>query len=73
MGFGSGGLWIGITFATLAYWPGQEYLCMSRIYAAYSVGALVGPLLGALGGTDTPVPRLRRPARPHRAGRRQTA
>ena len=54
MGLGSGGLWIGITFATLAYWPGQEYLCMSRIYAAYSVGALVGPMLGALGGIATP-------------------
>jgi len=54
MGLGSGGLWIGVTFATLAYWSGQEYLCMSRIYAAYSVGALVGPLLGVLGGTSTP-------------------
>jgi MFS family permease len=54
MGIGSGGLWIGITFATLAYWPGQEYLCMSRIYAAYSAGALLGPALGALGGVTTP-------------------
>ena len=54
MGLGSGGLWIGVTFATLAYWPGQEYLCMSRIYAAYSAGALLGPLLGALGGTAAP-------------------
>ena len=54
MGLGSGGLWIGVTFATLAYWPGQEYLCMSRIYAAYSAGALLGPALGALGGTTAP-------------------
>ena len=54
MGLGSGGLWIGVTFATLAYWPGQEYLCMSRIYAAYSAGALLGPLLGAVGGTSAP-------------------
>ncbi|WP_291408930.1 MFS transporter [Actinophytocola sp.] len=54
MGLGSGGLWIGVTFATLAYWPGQEYLCMSRIYAAYSAGALLGPMLGALGGTAAP-------------------
>ncbi len=54
MGLGSGGLWIGVTFATLAYWPGQEYRCMSRVYAAYSVGALVGPALGALGGTAAP-------------------
>jgi MFS family permease len=54
MGLGSGGLWIGVTFATLAYWPGQEYLCMSRIYAAYSAGALLGPALGTLGGTTAP-------------------
>jgi MFS family permease len=54
MGLGSGGLWIGVTFATLTYWPGQEYLCMSRIYAAYSAGALLGPALGSLGGTTRP-------------------
>jgi len=54
MGLGSGGLWIGVSFATLAYWPGQKYLCMSRIYAAYSAGALLGPALGALGGTSAP-------------------
>jgi MFS family permease len=54
MGLGSGGLWMGITFATLERWPGQEYLCMSRIFAAYSVGGLVGPTLGALGGIRAP-------------------
>ena len=54
MGLGSGGLWIAVTLATLAYWPGQEYLCISRIYAAYSVGALLGPSLGALGGVRAP-------------------
>jgi MFS family permease len=54
MGVGSGCLWIAITFRTLQYWPGQEYLCMSRIYAAYSVGALVGPGLAALGGIRLP-------------------
>lgn len=54
MGLGSGGLWIGITFTTLERWPGQEYLCMSRIFAAYSVGGLLGPLLGALGGVRAP-------------------
>ena len=54
MGFGSGGLWIGITFDTLARWPGREYVCMSRIYAAYAVGGLVGPALGALGGIQAP-------------------
>ncbi|KQW17880.1 MFS transporter [Streptomyces sp. Root369] len=54
MGLGSGCLWLGITFATLAAWPGQEYLCMSRIYAAYSTGGLLGPLLGAIHGVSGP-------------------
>lgn len=54
MGLGSGGLWIGVIFRTLAYWPGQEYRCLSRIYAAYSVGGLVGPALGGLGGVSRP-------------------
>ena len=54
MGLGSGGIWIGITFDTLGRWPGQEYLCMSRIFAAYSVGGLIGPALGAFGGTSGP-------------------
>lgn len=54
MGLGSGGLWLGITFATLVAWPGQEYLCMSRIYAAYSAGGLLGPLLGAIHGVRGP-------------------
>lgn len=54
MGIGSGFLWIAITFGTLERWPGQEYVCMSRIFAAYSVGGLLGPGLGALGGVRTP-------------------
>jgi MFS family permease len=54
MGLGSGGIWIGVTFATLERWPGQEYLCMSRIFAAYSVGGLIGPMLGAFGGIRGP-------------------
>jgi MFS family permease len=54
MGIGSGGLWIGITFTTLERWPGQEYHCMSRIFAAYSVGGLIGPVLGSLGGIRPP-------------------
>jgi MFS family permease len=54
MGFGSGGIWIGVTFDTLGRWPGQEYLCMSRIFAAYSAGGLLGPALGAFGGVHGP-------------------
>ena len=47
MGGGSGGIWIGVTFDTLERWPGQEYLCMSRVFAAYSAGGLIGPALAA--------------------------
>ncbi|MEW2632570.1 MFS transporter [Streptomyces sp. NPDC048389] len=54
MGLGSGCLWLGITFATLAAWPGREYVCMSRVFAAYSVGGLLGPLLGAIHGVRGP-------------------
>jgi MFS family permease len=54
MGLGSGGIWIGVTFDTLERWPGQEYLCMSRIFAAYSVGGLIGPALGVFGGIHGP-------------------
>lgn len=54
MGLGSGGLWMGVTYATLERWPGQEYRCMSRVFAAYSVGALLGPALGVLGGIGRP-------------------
>jgi MFS family permease len=54
MGVGSGCVWIGLTLRTLEYWPGEEYVRMSRIYAGYSVGSLVGPLLAALGGVRVP-------------------
>ena len=54
MGVGSGGLWLGVTFGTLERWPGQEYVCMSQVFAAYSVGGLAGPALGALGGIRLP-------------------
>jgi len=54
MGIGSGGIWIGVTFDTLERWPGQEYLCMSRVFAAYSVGGLIGPALGIFGGIHGP-------------------
>lgn len=54
MGLGSGGVWMGLTFNTLERWPGQEYLCMSRIFAAYAVGGIVGPALGSTGGIARP-------------------
>lgn len=54
MGFGSGGVWMAVTLRTLEYHPGQGYQAMSRVYAAYSLGALVGPALGALPGIHLP-------------------
>jgi hypothetical protein len=45
---------MGITFNILERYPGQEYLCMSRIFAAYAVGGLVGPMLGSIGGITRP-------------------
>jgi MFS family permease len=54
MGVGAGGVWMGITFNILERYPGQEYLCMSRVFAAYAVGGLVGPLLGSFGGIARP-------------------
>ncbi len=54
MGMGAGGVWMGITFNILERYPGQEYLCMSRVFAAYAVGGLVGPVLGSFGGIARP-------------------
>jgi MFS family permease len=54
MGVGSGGLWMGIAYSTLERWPGSEYRCMSRVFAAYSAGSLLGPAFGAIGGIRAP-------------------
>jgi MFS family permease len=54
MGLGSGGLWMGVTFAALERSPGDEYAGMSRVLAAYSAGGIIGPALGALGGVRGP-------------------
>lgn len=54
MGLASGGLWIAIAFATLEGRVGSEYVAMSRVNAAYSAGALLGPALGAVGGIHRP-------------------
>lgn len=53
-GVGAGGLWIGITFAVLERFPGEEYRRLTGILAAYSVGSILGPSLGALGGIRGP-------------------
>jgi MFS family permease len=54
MGVGSGGLWIGATFAIIERFPGQEYRCLTGLLAAYSVGGVGGPALGAIGGIRGP-------------------
>ena len=54
MGVGSGGLWIGVTFATLERFPGQEYARLTGVLAAYSVGGIAGAGLGAVGGIRGP-------------------
>ena len=54
MGMASGGLWIGVIFDTIDRWPGQEYVCMSRVYAAYAVGGLIGPVLAVFDGVHGP-------------------
>jgi MFS family permease len=54
MGIGSGGFWIGVTFATLERFPGQEYRRLTGILAASSIGSLAGPAFGAIGGIRGP-------------------
>jgi MFS family permease len=54
MGVASGGLWIGVMFDTIDRWPGEEYVCMSRVYAAYAAGGLIGPALAIFGGVHGP-------------------
>lgn len=54
MGLGAAGLWLGVTFTAFESWPGQEYRCMSHVFAAYSVGGLLGPGIGALDGVRAP-------------------
>lgn len=54
MGVGSGGLWIGVTLTVLERYPGQEYQRLTRVLAAYSVGSLAGPAVGAIYGIRGP-------------------
>src|SRR5919201_5940739 len=54
MGVGSGAVWISVAFNIFARCSGQESRCMSRIFAAYSVGGLLGSIIGATGGVSTP-------------------
>lgn len=53
-GIGAGGLWMGVTFAVLDRFPGQELRRLSGVLAAYSVGGIAGPAMGAVGGIHGP-------------------
>lgn len=53
-GLGSGALWIGVTFGVLERFPAAAYARLTGVLAAYSVGAVAGPALGAAGGVRAP-------------------
>jgi hypothetical protein len=53
-GVGAAGLWLGVVFAVLERWPGQEYRRMSGVVAASSAGGIAGPAIGGIGGVAGP-------------------
>ena len=53
-GLGAAGLWIGVTLAVLERWPESSYQRLTGILAAYSVGAICGPAIGAIEGVRGP-------------------
>jgi MFS family permease len=53
-GIGAGGLWIGVSFAVIERFPGQEFRRLTGVLAAYGVGAIAGPAMGGAGGIRTP-------------------
>lgn len=53
-GVGAGGLWMGAVFALLERFPGEAYRRLTGLLAAYSVGGVAGPGLGAFGGIAGP-------------------
>src|SRR5262245_29359166 len=53
-GFGSGELWMASVFFVLARWPDRPGPWLGRMITAYAAGAIIGPLLAALGGAVRP-------------------
>ena len=53
-GIGAGMLWMGVSFAVLERYPGEEYRRLTGILASYSVGGIIGPAMGAVGGIRGP-------------------
>lgn len=53
-GVGAGGLWMGISFAVIERFPGQEFPRLTGVLAAYGAGAIAGPAMAAAGGIRAP-------------------
>jgi MFS family permease len=53
-GLGAAGLWIGVTFAILEHWPDTAYQRLTGVLAAYAVGSIFGPAIGAVEGIRAP-------------------
>jgi MFS family permease len=53
-GIGAGGLWMGVSFAVIERFPGQEFQRLTGVLAAYGAGAIAGPAMGAAGGVRAP-------------------
>ncbi len=53
-GFGSGELWMASVFFVMARWPERPGPWLGRMITAYAAGAIIGPLLAALGGAVRP-------------------
>ncbi|MGH3007716.1 MAG: hypothetical protein ACRDOS_17735, partial [Gaiellaceae bacterium] len=45
---------MGISFAVIERFPGQEFQRLTGVLAAYGAGAIAGPAMGAAGGIRTP-------------------
>jgi MFS family permease len=53
-GLGSGAMWMALALGVLERWPDAGLRRLSGILAMYSVGGIVGPALGAIGGLHAP-------------------
>jgi MFS family permease len=53
-GIGAGGLWIGVAFAVIERYPGEEFRRLTGVTAVYGIGAIAGPAIGGAGGIRAP-------------------
>lgn len=54
-GAGAAVTWMSLLSTVLAVWPGRPGPRVGAIFSAYAVGAIVGPMVGALGGVTRPM------------------